>query len=75
VNVAAVSQRSWLLPGQMVVGLGLAETTPGRSLWCSSSSGSSVRISTPATSPMTAGVLGAVVATWATFAPASCGSS
>ena len=29
VNVAAVSTYGWLLPGQMVVGLGLAETTPG----------------------------------------------
>ncbi len=28
VNVAAVAQFAWLLPGQMVVGLGLAETTP-----------------------------------------------
>jgi chromate transporter len=29
VNVAAVQTYGWLLPGQMVVGLGLAESTPG----------------------------------------------
>src|SRR5439155_1297161 len=29
INQAAVQQYGWLLPGQMVTGLGLAESTPG----------------------------------------------
>jgi len=70
VNVAAVSQYGWLLPGQMVVGLGLAETTPGPLIMVLEFVGFVGAYQHPGDlSPMTAGVLGAVVATWATFAP------
>jgi chromate transporter len=70
VNVAAVSQYGWLLPGQMVVGLGLAETTPGPLIMVLEFVGFVGAYQHPGDlSPLTAGVLGAVVATWATFAP------
>ncbi len=70
VNVAAVSQYGWLLPGQMVVGLGLAETTPGPLIMVLEFVGFVGAYQHPGDlAPITAGVLGAVVATWATFAP------
>jgi chromate transporter len=70
VNVAAVVQYAWLLPGQMVVGLGLAETTPGPLIMVLEFVGFVGAYQNPGDlSPLTAGVLGAVVATWATFAP------
>jgi chromate transporter len=70
VNVAAVTQYGWLLPGQMVVGLGLAETTPGPLIMVLEFVGFVGAYQNPGDlSPLTAGVLGAVVATWATFAP------
>jgi chromate transporter len=70
VNVAAVSQYGWLLSGQMVVGLGLAETTPGPLIMVLEFVGFVGAYQHPGDlSPLAAGVLGAVVATWATFAP------
>ncbi len=70
VNVAAVAQYGWLLPGQMVVGLGLAETTPGPLIMVLEFVGFVGAYQNPGDlSPLAAGVLGAVVATWATFAP------
>ena len=70
VNVAAVVQYGWLLPGQMVVGLGLAETTPGPLIMVLEFVGFVGAYQNPGgLSPLTAGVLGALVATWATFAP------
>jgi chromate transporter len=70
VNVAAVAQYAWLLPGQMVVGLGLAETTPGPLIMVLEFVGFVGAYRNPdGLSPLVAGVLGAVVATWATFAP------
>ena len=70
VNVAAVAQYGWLLPGQMVVGLGLAETTPGPLIMVLEFVGFVGAYRNPGgLSPLVAGVLGAVVATWATFAP------
>jgi chromate transporter len=70
VNVAAVTQYGWLLPGQMVVGLGLAETTPGPLIMVLEFVGFVGAYQHPGDlSPLTAGVLGAVVATWATFVP------
>jgi chromate transporter len=70
VNVAAVSQFAWLLPGQMVVGLGLAETTPGPLIMVLEFVGFVGAYRNPSgLSPPVAGVLGAAVATWATFAP------
>ncbi|MGH2595707.1 MAG: chromate efflux transporter [Actinomycetota bacterium] len=70
VNVAAVSQFAWLLPGQMVVGLGLAETTPGPLIMVLEFVGFVGAYRNPGgLAPVVAGVLGAAVATWATFAP------
>jgi chromate transporter len=70
VNVAAVTQYGWLLPGQMVVGLGLAETTPGPLIMVLEFVGFVGAYQHPGDlAPLAAGVLGAVVATWATFAP------
>jgi chromate transporter len=59
-----------LLPGQMVVGLGLAETTPGPLIMVLEFVGFVGAYQHPGgLSPIVAGTLGAVVATWATFAP------
>jgi chromate transporter len=70
VNVAAVSTYGWLLPGQMVVGLGLAETTPGPLIMVLEFVGFVGAYQHPGDlSPAVAGVLGASVAVWATFAP------
>ncbi len=70
VNVAAVVQYGWLLPGQMVVGLGLAETTPGPLIMVLEFVGFVGAYQHPGDlSPLAAGMLGAMVATWATFAP------
>jgi chromate transporter len=70
VNVAAVAHYGWLLPGQMVVGLGLAETTPGPLIMVLEFVGFVGAYRNPgALPPVAAGVLGAAIATWATFAP------
>ncbi|HEY6567230.1 MAG TPA: chromate efflux transporter [Actinomycetota bacterium] len=70
VNVAAVSTYGWLLPGQMVVGLGLAETTPGPLIMVLEFVGFVGAYQNPGDLPaLAAGVLGAVVVVWATFAP------
>ena len=70
VNVAAVVQYGWLLPGQMIVGLGLAETTPGPLIMVVEFVGFVGAYQHPGNmDPLVAGVLGAAVVTWATFAP------
>jgi chromate transporter len=70
VNVAAVAQFAWLLPGQMVVGLGLAETTPGPLIMVLEFVGFVGAYRNPGgLAPVVAGVLGGAIATWATFAP------
>jgi chromate transporter len=70
INVAAVTQYGWLLQGQMVVGLGLAESTPGPLIMVVEFVGFVGAFQHPGElSPLTAGMLGAGVATWATFAP------
>jgi chromate transporter len=70
VNVAAVSTYGWLLPGQMVVGLGLAETTPGPLIMVVEFVGFVGAYQSPGDlDPLVAGMLGAIVVTWATFAP------
>jgi chromate transporter len=70
INVAAVAQYGWLLPGQMVVGLGLAETTPGPLIMVVEFVGFVGAYQHPGgLVPLVAGVLGAIVVTWATFAP------
>jgi chromate transporter len=70
VNQAAVQQYGWLLPGQMVTGLGLAESTPGPLILVVEFVGFLGAYRNPgALDPVAAGVLGATVTTWATFAP------
>ena len=70
INVAAVAHYGWLLPGQMVVGLGLAETTPGPLIMVVEFVGFVGAYQHPGgLDPLVAGALGAVVVTWATFAP------
>ncbi|HEY7667500.1 MAG TPA: chromate efflux transporter [Actinomycetota bacterium] len=70
VNVAAVSTYGWLLPGQMVVGLGLAETTPGPLIMVVEFVGFVGAYRQPGDlDPLVAGILGAAVVLWATFAP------
>ena len=70
VNVAAVQTYGWLLPGQMVVGLGLAESTPGPLIMVLEFVGFVGAYQTPGDlDPLVAGTLGAFVAVWATFAP------
>jgi len=70
INQAAVTQFGWLLPGQMVTGLGLAESTPGPLIMVTEFVGFVGAYQHPGSfDPVVAGVLGAAVATWATFAP------
>jgi len=70
INQAAVLQYGWLLPGQMVVGLGLAESTPGPLIMVVEFVGFVGAYQNPGgLDPVVAGVLGASVAVWATFAP------
>jgi chromate transporter len=70
VNVAAVQTYGWLLPGQMVVGLGLAESTPGPLIMVLEFVGFVGAYQNPGgLDPLVAGTLGAFIAVWATFAP------
>jgi chromate transporter len=70
INQAAVQQFGWLLPGQMVTGLGLAESTPGPLIMVTEFVGFLGAYRNPGgLDPVLAGVMGATVATWATFAP------
>jgi chromate transporter len=70
VNQAAVQHYGWLLPGQMVTGLGLAESTPGPLIMVTEFVGFMGAFRNPGElDPVVAGVLGATVTTWATFAP------
>ena len=70
INQAAVEHYGWLLPGQMATGLGLAESTPGPLIMVTEFVGFIGAYRNPGgMDPVLAGVLGAVVTTWATFAP------
>jgi chromate transporter len=70
INQAAVLRFGWLLPGQMVTGLGLAESTPGPLIMVTEFVGFVGAYQNPGSmDPLAAGVLGATVTTWATFAP------
>ncbi len=66
----AVSGFGWLQPGEMADGLGLAETTPGPLILVTQFVGylAAFRAPEPFT-PLVAGVLGAALTTWVTFAP------
>jgi chromate transporter len=70
VNQAAVGTFGWLRPGQMAVGLGLAESTPGPLIMVVEFVGFVGAYQHPGgLPPFVAGVLGATVVVWATFAP------
>lgn len=69
-NQAAVEHFGWLDPGQMVTGLGLAESTPGPLIMVTEFVGFLGAYRFPGgLDPVVAGVLGATVTVWATFAP------
>ncbi len=70
INQAAVEQFGWLAPGQMVTGLGLAESTPGPLIMVTQFVGFLGAYNFPGDlDPVVAGTLGAIVTVWATFAP------
>jgi chromate transporter len=67
---AAVEQYGWLRAEQMVDGLALAETTPGPLILVLSFVGFvAAAQGDTAFQPLTAGLLGATLVTWVTFAP------
>lgn len=67
---AAVDTFGWLAPGEMADGLGLAETTPGPLILVLQFVGFLAAWRTPGSlDPLLAGSLGALLATWVTFAP------
>ncbi len=66
----AVETYGWVTAGEMLDGLGLAETTPGPLIMVTQFVGFLAAYRDPgALSPMMAGVLGGLLTTWATFAP------
>ena len=66
----AVDVYGWLTPGQMLDGLGLAETTPGPLIMVVQFVGFMAAFSQPAgLDPFVAGTLGALLVTWVTFVP------
>ena len=70
INTAAVFRFGWLSPGQMVTGLGFAESTPGPLIMVVQFVGflAGYRFH-GSLSPVMAGILAGTVAVWATFAP------
>lgn len=70
----AVRVHHWLSPGEMADGLGLAETTPGPLIMVTQFVGFLAAYRAPEPfSPPVAGILGAIVTTWTTFAPSFLG--
>jgi chromate transporter len=66
----ALFHYGWLKPGQMMDGLGLAETTPGPLIMAVQFVGFVGAWQHPeGLSPLLAGTLGALITTWATFTP------
>jgi chromate transporter len=66
----AVERYGWLLPGEMLDGLGMAETTPGPLIMVVQFVGFMGAYRHPgALDPVVAGVLGSVITTWVTFVP------
>jgi chromate transporter len=66
----AVETYGWLRPGEMLDGLGMAETTPGPLIMVLQFVGFMAAYRDPgALSPLMAGTLGGLLATWVTFAP------
>jgi chromate transporter len=66
----AVENYHWLKPGEMLDGLGMAETTPGPLIMVLQFVGFMAAFRDPSgLSPMLAGTLGGLLATWVTFTP------
>jgi len=66
----AVDHFHWVGPREMLDGLGMAETTPGPLIMVLQFVGFMAAFRDPGTlSPVTAGALGGLLATWVTFAP------
>lgn len=67
---AAVENYNWLMPGEMLDGLGLAETTPGPLILVVQFVGFLGAFRNPGLlDPMLAGILGALMTAWVTFVP------
>jgi chromate transporter len=64
-----VETYGWLKPGEMLDGLGLAETTPGPLILVCQFVGTIAAFREGGGSPILMGLLGGVVTLWATFAP------
>ena len=65
-----VGHYGWLAPGEMLDGLGMAEATPGPLILVTQFVGFLGAYRNPGTlDPMLAGVMGACITTWVTFAP------
>src|SRR5450830_214341 len=66
----AVQHYHWLQPGEMLDGLGMAETTPGPLIMVLQFVGFMAAFRDPGVlNPMLAGTLGGLLATWVTFVP------
>jgi chromate transporter len=66
----AVDTYGWVRPGEMLDGLGMAETTPGPLIMVLQFVGFMAAFRDPGTlPPMLAGTLGGLLATWVTFTP------
>ncbi len=66
----AVQHYHWLRPGEMLDGLGMAETTPGPLIMVTQFVGFIAAYRDPgALHPMLAGTLGGLLTTWVTFTP------
>src|SRR6202048_1047262 len=66
----AVEHYHWVQPREMLDGLGMAETTPGPLIMVLQFVGFMAAFRDPGTlSPMVAGTLGGLLATWVTFTP------
>jgi chromate transporter len=66
----AVEHYQWVQPREMLDGLGMAETTPGPLIMVLQFVGFMAAFRDPGTlSPMLAGTLGGLLATWVTFTP------
>jgi chromate transporter len=67
---ASVEHYHWLSAGEMADGLGLAESTPGPLIMVTQFTGFLAAWRAPAPfSPLVAGIIGASLTTWVTFAP------
>ncbi|WP_315720519.1 MULTISPECIES: chromate efflux transporter [unclassified Bradyrhizobium] len=70
VGQQAVEHYHWLAPAEMLDGLGMAETTPGPLIMVLQFVGFIAAARDPGSlSPLIAGTLGGLLATWVTFAP------